>query len=107
MIFDPSDRLCVPSQSKKVNVTVFNMISKKKIESKTLQKHFYCDVGCTLDEKNITKIKDGIFISVNGNVKKQKKTIYGYMLMFGIEKYVLMNVIKNAKLMNIYIITLL
>ena len=56
------------------------MISKKKIESKTLQKHFYCDVGCTLDEKNITKIKDGIFISVNGNVKNKRKPYMGICL---------------------------
>lgn len=53
MIFDPSDWLCVPSQSKIVNVTAFNMISKKKKknESKSLQKHISCDCECTLGGK--------------------------------------------------------
>ena len=51
MIFDPSDWLYVPSQSKIVNVTVFNMISKKKNESKSLQKHISCDCECTLGGK--------------------------------------------------------
>ena len=50
MIFDLSDRLCVPNKTKKVNVKMFCII-KGMNESKTLIKQSSCGFRCRIDGK--------------------------------------------------------
>ena len=44
-VFDLSTKICVPSETKDVNVEVFNMIRKVN-EANTLVKHISCDCKC-------------------------------------------------------------
>ena len=50
MIFDLSDRLCVPNKTKKVNLKMFYII-KGMNESKTLIKQSSCGFRCRIDGK--------------------------------------------------------
>ena len=43
-----STKICVPSETKDVNVKVFRMITRIN-EVKSLVKHFFCDCKCKFD----------------------------------------------------------
>ena len=47
-IDDLSTKICVPSETKDVNVKVFRMITRIN-EVKSLVKHFSCDCKCKFD----------------------------------------------------------
>ena len=47
-IDDLSTKICVPSETKDVNVKVFRMITRVN-EVKSLVKHFSCDCKCKFD----------------------------------------------------------
>ena len=47
-IDDLSTKICVPSETKDVNVKVFGMITRIN-EVKSLVKHFSCDCKCKFD----------------------------------------------------------
>ena len=46
-----STKICAPSETKDVNVKVFNMITRIK-EVETFVKHISCDCKCKLDSTN-------------------------------------------------------
>ena len=47
---DLSTKVCVPSETKDLNLSVFNMITGIN-ESKTLTKHVLCEFKCKLDAR--------------------------------------------------------
>ena len=67
---DLSNKVCVLSKTKDLNLSVFNMITGIN-ESKTL-------TNVNLMEENVTKINGGITINVHVSVKK--KIIFGINL---------------------------
>ena len=58
-----SPKICVPKETKDINVKVFNMIPNKN-EAKVMAKHISCDCKC--------KVND---ITCNSNQKRNNKTV--------------------------------
>ena len=54
---DLSNRLCVPDKTQDLNLNVFNMITKKKNESKTLTKQISCNCVCKFRSSKCNLIK--------------------------------------------------
>ena len=59
---DLSDKVCVPSKTEDLNVSVFNMITGIN-ESKTLRSIYYANVNVDLMEENLLQINGGIIIN--------------------------------------------
>ena len=51
-----SPKICVPKETKDINVKAFNMITSKD-EAKALIEHISCDCKCKFNRKTWTKIK--------------------------------------------------
>ena len=59
---DLSNKVCVPSKTEDLNVSVFNMITGIN-ESKTLRSIYYANVNVDLMEENLLQINGGIIIN--------------------------------------------
>ena len=63
-----SPKICVPNETKDINVKAFNMITNKD-EAKTITKHISCDCKCKFNSEHVIQNKNGIIKHVNVNVK--------------------------------------
>ena len=63
---DLSNKVCVPSKTEDLNLSVFNMITGKN-ESKILTKDISCE--CKKMVENVIQIKSGIMINIDASAK--------------------------------------
>ena len=63
---DLSNKVCVPSKTEDLNLSVFNMITGKN-ESKILTKGISCE--CKKMVENVIQIKSGIMINIDASAK--------------------------------------
>ena len=74
-----SPKICVPKETKDMNVKAFNMITNKN-EAKTMENIFHVIVNVNSIVQHVIQIKNGITKHVNVNIKiiiKAKKIIAG------------------------------
>ena len=67
-INDPYAKICVPDVVKDLNVKVFNLMSRTN-ETRHIKWHETCKCQCRLDAIVCNKIKDGMRINADANVK--------------------------------------
>ena len=79
-INDLSNKLCVPSKTEDLDLSLFNIVTGIN-ESKTLTKHISCECKSRFNQKNVIQINCGIMINVKVNVKN---VAYVSNIMFGI-----------------------
>ena len=93
---DLSNRVCVASKTKDLNINVFNMITRIN-ESKILRKKTYisCKCECKFHRINVIHIKSGVTIHFDVSVKIRKNIVCAKKIMYGILLYVV------AKMANI------
>ena len=73
--------MCVPKETKDINVKVFNMITNKD-EAKAMTEHISCDCKCKFDSTTRNSNKNGIIKHVNVNLKiilSAKKILIGIL----------------------------
>ena len=74
-----SPKICVPKETKDMNVKAFNTITNKN-EAKTMENIFHVIVNVNSIVQHVIQIKNGIIKHVNVNIKiiiKAKKIIAG------------------------------
>ena len=82
---DFSNKICIPSETEDLNLSLFNMITRIN-ESKTLTKQISYEGKCKFDgRKNVIQINDGITINVDVWLKD---IMYVKNIIFGILLYV-------------------
>ena len=75
-----SPKICVPKETKDINVKEFNTITNKN-EAKAMIEHISCDCKCKFNQ-HVIQIKNGIIKHVNVNAKiiaHAKKIIVGIL----------------------------
>ena len=88
---DLSAKVCVPSETKGVNVKVFNMIRRIN-ETKTLVKSISHDFKCKFDFAACNPNQNGIIKHTNANVKTMK---HARKIIVGILVHVFVRMVSN------------
>ena len=52
-----SPKICVPKETKHINVKAFNMITNKN-EAKAMTKHISCDCKCKFNSQHVIQVKN-------------------------------------------------
>ena len=105
---DLSTKICVPNKTKDINVTMFNMITKKN-EAKKMVKHISCDCKCKFNSLSCSsnqKWNNETCQSDRTNYGTCKKIIVGilayvFVRMVSIQKVLLM--IQKLCVMKLYV----
>ena len=77
-----SPKICVPKETKHINVKAFNMITNKN-EAKAMTKHISCDCKCKFNSQHVIQVKNWLTKHVNVSVKiivSAKKIIHGILV---------------------------
>ena len=84
-----SNKICVPSKTEDIDLSVFNLIIKK-MNQKHCKNKYHANLNVNLIVKNVIQIKFGITKNVDGSAKIQeemcsKKAIFGIVLHTGVK----------------------
>ena len=52
-----SPKICIPKETKHINVKAFNMITNKN-EAKAMTKHISCDCKCKFNSQHVIQVKN-------------------------------------------------